>query len=182
MRADPGASAIDGDGEEPEVPEVPEQPVQAQRSVPLKPVPPDDDQLLAVLAARRAVPPAFVRAASNAFAWHNIDAELAKLSYDSSRAASAKASTRAEFAAIRALTFTCPRLTIELEVTAEALLGQIIPMRAVTIAVETSGGAASGVTSDDVGCFAIRPVPSGAFRLRCLAPSALDVLTSWISL
>lgn len=165
MRADPGASAIDWDGEEPEVPEVPEQPVQTNRSVPLKPVPPDDDQLLAVLrralAARRAVPPEFMRAASNAFAWHDIDAELAT---------------------IRALTFTSGRLTIELEVTIEALVGQIIPMRAVTIAVETRGGAASGVTSDDVGCFAIRPVPSGVFRLRCLAPLTLNVLIGWITL
>lgn len=61
MRADPGASAIDGDGEEPEVPKlVPSKPVPL-KPVPLKPVPPDDDQLLAVLrralAARRAVPP-----------------------------------------------------------------------------------------------------------------------------
>ena len=49
----------------------------------------DDEELLAVLrqalAERQAVPPEFVEAAKNAFAWHNIDAELAELTYDSSR-------------------------------------------------------------------------------------------------
>ncbi len=49
----------------------------------------DDEQLLAALKeslrARQAVPPEFVEAAKNAYAWHNIDAELAQLTYDSIR-------------------------------------------------------------------------------------------------
>ena len=48
----------------------------------------DDEALLAALRqalrARQAVPAEFVEAAKNAFAWHNIDAELAQLTYDSS--------------------------------------------------------------------------------------------------
>ncbi len=52
----------------------------------------DDEELLAALRqahrARQAVPPEFVEAAKSAFAWHNIDAELAQLTYDSYRAAS----------------------------------------------------------------------------------------------
>jgi hypothetical protein len=43
----------------------------------------DDEQLLAVLTAsmhaRQAVPPEFIDIGKNAFAWHNIDAELAQL-------------------------------------------------------------------------------------------------------
>ena len=43
----------------------------------------DDEQLLAVLTAsmqaRQAVPPGFIDIGKNAFAWHNIDAELAQL-------------------------------------------------------------------------------------------------------
>ena len=35
-------------------------------------------------APAEAVPPEFVEAGKNAFAWHNIDAELAQLTYDSS--------------------------------------------------------------------------------------------------
>jgi len=42
-----------------------------------------DDRLLEALrqavAARQAIPAEFVAAAKNAFAWHNIDAELAQL-------------------------------------------------------------------------------------------------------
>jgi hypothetical protein len=46
----------------------------------------DDNQLLgalgAAIGARRAVPVKFVQAATNAYAWHNIDADLARLSVD----------------------------------------------------------------------------------------------------
>ena len=46
----------------------------------------DDEQLLAALTAsiqaRQAVPPEFIDAGKNAFAWHNIDAELAQLTGD----------------------------------------------------------------------------------------------------
>src|SRR5262249_56172362 len=56
-----------------------------------------DDELLAALrhavAARQAVPAEFVAAAKNAFAWHNIDAELAQLTYDSIRDAGLAPST-----------------------------------------------------------------------------------------
>ena len=48
---------------------------------------PGRQQLLAALRAALAeyesVPPEFIEAAENAFAWHNIDAELARLTYDS---------------------------------------------------------------------------------------------------
>ena len=49
----------------------------------------DDEQLLEglrlSLADVRDVPPEFIAAARNAYAWRNVDAELAQLSYDSSR-------------------------------------------------------------------------------------------------
>ena len=47
----------------------------------------DDDELLAALGeairAREEVPEWFVETGKNAYAWHNIDAELAQLTYDS---------------------------------------------------------------------------------------------------
>jgi len=47
----------------------------------------DDERLLAALSealkASQAVPSWFVETGKNAFAWHNIDAELAQLTYDS---------------------------------------------------------------------------------------------------
>ena len=91
----------------------------------------DDEALLAALKqalrARRAVPPEFVEAGQNAFAWHNIDAELAQLTYDSTRESDRAASTRTEAASIRALTFSSAHLIIELEVTWDSLLGQTRP-------------------------------------------------------
>src|SRR5215471_17098440 len=81
-----------------------------------------DEQLLAALGeamrARQAVPEWFVEAGKNAYAWHNIDAELAQLTYDSDSdsARGHVAAVRSETATIRALTFTSARLSIELEV------------------------------------------------------------------
>ncbi len=47
----------------------------------------DDERLLTALSEamkeRQAVPSWFVETAKNAYAWHNIDAELAQLTYDS---------------------------------------------------------------------------------------------------
>src|SRR5215510_1277571 len=84
----------------------------------------DDEEVLAALQqalhAQRAVPPEFIEAGKNAFAWHNIDAELAQLTYDSTRDLELVPSVRTESASIRALTFSSPHLTIELEVTPDS--------------------------------------------------------------
>lgn len=146
----------------------------------------DDEELLELLrqalAERQAVPPDFVEAARNAFAWHNIDAELAELTYDSSRDAETVAATRAETASIRALTFTSAHLTIELEVTHDSLLGQIVPAQAGTIRVQRRDGAETMVPADAIGRFTIRPIPGGAFRLHCKTAADADALTGWITL
>ncbi len=146
----------------------------------------DDEELLAVLrqalAERQAVPPEFVAAAKNAFAWHNIDAELAELTYESSRDAEPTPSTRAETASIRALTFTSAHLTIELEVTHDSLLGQIVPAQQGTIKVQLRDGAETTVPADGIGRFTIRPMPAGTFRLHCRTSADADALTGWITL
>ncbi len=145
----------------------------------------DEDLMVALrqaLAERQAVPPEFIEAAKNAFAWHNIDAELAELTYDSNRDAEAEPSTRAETASIRALTFTSAHLTLELEVTHDSLLGQIVPAQAGTIKVQLRDGAETTVPADRIGRFTIRPIPSGAFRLHCRTSADADALTGWITL
>ena len=146
----------------------------------------DDEDLLTVLrqalAERQAVPPEFVAAAKNAFAWHNIDAELAELTYDSSRDAETAPSTRAETASIRALTFTSAHLTIELEVTHDSLLGQIVPAQPGTIKVQLRDGAETTVPADGIGRFTIRPMPAGTFRLHCRTSADADALSGWITL
>ena len=144
-----------------------------------------DEQLLAALGealrARQAVPEWFVETGKNAYAWHNIDAELAQLTYDSSRDEDTVAAVRSEAASIRALTFTSGRLSIELEVAESSLLGQIIPPRAGTLEVHTTAGVTSSPV-DEIGCFVVDPIPSSPFRLRCRTQDGADVLTGWITL
>ena len=146
----------------------------------------DDDRLFAALRealrAREAVPAEFIEAGKNAFAWHNIDAELAQLTYDSIRDADYQSSLRAEAASIRALTFTSAHLTVELEVTGDTLLGQIIPAQGGVIRVQPRDGGETTVTADEIGCFSIRPIPPVPFRLHCRTDAGVDVLTGWITL
>lgn len=149
----------------------------------------DDEELFAELQhairARRDVPPEFVEAAKSAFAWRNIDAELAQLTYDSTdsaRRSDLAAATRSEPASIRALTFTSAAMTIELEVTEDSVLGQVVPAQPATIELQRQAGPEPAIVADEIGCFSIQPIPRGPFRLRCRAAAGIDVLTSWITL
>jgi hypothetical protein len=146
---------------------------------------PDDDKLLdalrEALRVREAVPDWFVKTGKNAYTWHNIDAELAQLTYDSNNDERMATVTRSETASIRALTFTSAHLSMELEVAEEWLLGQIIPPRAGTLEIHTKDGIVT-TEMDEIGCFAVFPRPEGAFRLRCHTSDGSDVLTGWITL
>jgi hypothetical protein len=146
----------------------------------------NDDELLEALrqavAARDAVPAEFIAAAQNAFAWHNIDAELAQLTYDSMRDAEPALSTRTEAASIRALTFTSGHLTIELEVGTESLVGQVIPAQSAVITIQLMTGAETDTQADEIGCFSISPIPAGQFRLRCRSGTGVETVTGWITL
>jgi hypothetical protein len=143
----------------------------------------DDDQLLAVLGgavrARQAVPDAFVEMGKGAYAWHRIDAELAQLTYDSR---GRTAAVRSESASVRALSFTSAHLSMELEVTEDCLLGQVIPPGAGTLEVQTGAGASTETRVDEIGCFAVEPIPASPFRLRFLGADGIDVLTGWVTL
>lgn len=146
----------------------------------------DDEEILAALreavSDRQEVPADFVTAAKSAFAWHNIDAELAQLTYDSMRDLAEPAGVRTESASIRALTFTSARLTIELEVAQDSLVGQVVPAQAAQIQVHSRSGGEAEVTADEIGCFSIRPIPAQPFRLRCQAVDGIETLTGWITL
>jgi hypothetical protein len=145
-----------------------------------------DDELLAALheslLAHRAVPPEFIEMGKAAYAWHNIDAELAQLTYDSTHEHRAAAALRAEDASIRTLTFSSEHLTIELEVTGDALLGQIIPVQTGTVEVQTRTGSHATVEIDEMGYFAIQLTSPGPFRLLCRTADGIAVLTGWLTL
>jgi len=146
-----------------------------------------DDQLVdkldGALRAAESVPRDFVEAGKAAYAWHDIDAELAALTYDSALDTERVAAvTRAEPAPLRSLTFAAAQLVIELEVTDDALLGQVVPPQPGELEVRLANGQVIVATIDEVGCFVIRPVPTGSFRLRCRTDAGASVLTDWIAL
>ncbi|GGM70673.1 hypothetical protein ACFFX1_28780 [Dactylosporangium sucinum] len=141
-----------------------------------------DDSLLEELGAaiRDAgrVPESFRAAGRAAFAWRNVDAELASLSVEPAAAAG----TRAEPAALRAFTFAARELSIEVEVTADALVGQVVPPRPGRIELRTGAGFEQATDVDEVGWFAFRPLPTGMFRLYLHTPDGSQILTEWVTL
>ena len=146
----------------------------------------DDEILLTALrealAARDAVPQAFLETARNAYAWHHIDAELAQLTYDSRHDTERELAVRSESASIRALTFHSARFSVEVEITDDALLGQVVPPQRGTVEIQTLVGHTSAVEVDDVGCFAVEPKPDSPFRMRLRTEGQPDVLTGWLTL
>lgn len=146
----------------------------------------DDEQLLsalrAAMRARQAVPPKFMDTARNAFAWHDVDAELAQLTYDSGQDRREPVAVRSETALVRSLTFASARLQIELEVNQDCLLGQVMPPQAGTVEAESQSGDISAAEIDEVGTFSVEPVPVSPFRLRCHTADGMDVVTGWITL
>lgn len=121
---------------------------------------------------------AFLDAGKAVFAPPDIDSELAALSYDSGIEL---ARTRADTATLRSLVFEGPRTTIDLEVLADGLLGQVVPQAVMVVDLMVESGKAASVRSDKLGCFRFDMVPRGRFRLHCHGESGLEVVTSWTS-
>jgi len=147
----------------------------------------DDDQLLAALdealRAERRVPAEFIATGKAALRWRGIAAELAVLTYDSVFEAAAEvAGVRSEPASIRYLTLTAGALSLELEVTADAILGQLVPPGPGRVEVCRADGSVVTAGIDEGGGFTIRPVPAGSFRLYCGAANGTSVMTNWLTL
>jgi hypothetical protein len=135
------------------------------------------DQLSIALAEARAVPPAFVAVGKGVFVEPDLDAELATLIFDSEHSA---ALTRADTATLRGLTFTSPTATIQLELSADGVVGQVEPAVEVIVEVLGDAGVVASAPSDELGFFRVDAVPRGRFRLRCRGPG-VDVVTAWVS-
>jgi hypothetical protein len=146
----------------------------------------DDEQLLAALGeairARQVVPEEFVEMGKSAYTWHTIDAELAQLTYDSNTDGERTVAVRSETASIRALTFTSAHLSMELEVNEDCLLGQVRPPQGGTLEAQTRAGATTTTPVDEIGCFAVDPIPASPFRLRFRTTDGIDAVTGWVTL
>ena len=145
----------------------------------------DDDELLAAikvaLQAADDVPANFVETGKASFAWRDIDADLAALTYDSATDLLADAGTRADPATIRNLTFDASRLAIEIEIIGDVLHGQVVPPQAGEVEVRRADGTSHPLPISDVGYFTTA-APAGTFRLYCRTAGDITVQTNWITL
>ena len=81
----------------------------------------------------------------------------------------------------RVLIFTAARLSLELEVMADVVVGQIVPPGPGEVVVETPDGTTFGVEADDIGLFDFAGLPHGQIRLRCQTPDG-NLVTDWVCL
>jgi hypothetical protein len=149
---------------------------------------PDDDELeeeLRRLAARvDPVPPELLHGAAGAFAWRDIDAELAELVFDSLIDSDEATLVRGS-PDRRLVSFAAGGLTIDVEVTAagpaRTVMGQIVPPRRGQVELRRPGETIS-VEADELGRFRSGPLSPGPLSLRLRTDEGAPVVTDWLSL
>ena len=154
----------------------------------------DNDLLLKDLADAMAspgtVPERVLESARAAWTWRTVDAELelASLLYDSSRDHSSSDHSGAQPMLVRdtspdaprTIVFTSEQLSVEFEVTALGLVGQLIPPQPGEITLSTPAGEHAATSADEAGCFLLAPPPAGSVRLTCRTEGA-SVVTDWVT-
>lgn len=130
---------------------------------------PDDESLLAEL-GKALVPSGrpdsdrMVADARAAFLFLNMEEELASLVCDSMPAGT-DGDSRAPSTS-RILVFESDDVSVEMEVTDEGIVGQVVPPSVAGIHLETPDGTRTPVIVDELGCFATALFRRGLFRLR----------------
>lgn len=147
----------------------------------------DDDRLLEDLAAAlRGVVPAteaMVAAGDAAYAWRTVDAELAALRYDSSLDGEllVRGATVAAGMPTRSLVFESRSVSVDIEITAATLEGQLLPPVVGEVVVVTAAGEAGRAVVDALGRFRLPAPPRGLIRLQCTTPNG-SLVTGWIQI
>ena len=147
-----------------------------------------DDQLtgeLRRLASRLdPVPPELLDAAAGAFAWRDIDAELAELVFDS-LVDTDEASLVRGAPERRLVSFTGGGLTIDVEVTSagpeRTVMGQIVPPQRGVVDIRRRQETVS-IEADELGRFRSGPLPPGPLSLRLRPAGGAPVVTDWLAL
>lgn len=133
------------------------------------------------------VPAEVIQAATAAFTWRNVDAELAELEFDSLLDQPEAALVRGP-GGPRLLHFRAGLLTIEVEVTssrsARELTGQVFPVQPAELEIR-HGTQVNRVAVDDLGRFRAEFVPAGPVSLHWRPASGgagTAVVTDWLPL
>ncbi|MGW0742191.1 hypothetical protein ACWD3I_20010 [Streptomyces sp. NPDC002817] len=111
-----------------------------------------------------------------AYALHDMDARIAELTFDSVVDA---IPVRGAVDAPRMLTFRAGEVTVDVEVTGQELLGQVLPPQQALIEVLTGPQGAAPLVTDDMGRFTGDAPPVGPFALRLRAGGDV-VVTEWL--
>ena len=111
------------------------------------------------------VPPEFVEAAKAAFTWRNIDEELLLItSYDSVLDDTLFARARST-ATARQLVFDADGVSLQVEVSAAGVAGQLMPPSGPVTLVTPSGDAETAEV-DELGTFVMGVAPRGPVKFR----------------
>lgn len=109
-----------------------------------------------------------IRAAQAAFTWRTVDADLEILSLESELAVSDAAGVRdAGQGQARMFAFHGERLSVEIEMDDDGIVGQLTPPGPARITLVTPDGPRAAADADEVGCFALPAPPPGPMRLDC---------------
>ncbi|MEU3829120.1 hypothetical protein GT045_38125 [Streptomyces sp. SID486] len=135
-----------------------------------------EEELREVAAVLDPVPAGLVQAALDAFALHDLDARLAELTFDSLVDA---LPVRGAVDAPRMLTFRAGELSVDVEVTGDGLIGQVLPPQSARIEVLGGPGTGRPVAADTLGRFTSDTPPAGPFALR-LRTGAEVIVTEWL--
>ncbi|MFJ9713146.1 hypothetical protein [Streptomyces sp. NPDC101234] len=122
------------------------------------------------------LPAGLLQLAMDAYVLHDLDARIAELTFDSLVDA---IPVRGAEAPPRMLTFQAGGLTVDVEVTGDGLLGQVLPPQSARIEVLGGPAAVQPLTVDGMGRFAGETPPTGPFALR-LRTGEDVIVTEWL--
>ncbi|MGW5200564.1 hypothetical protein [Streptomyces spiralis] len=135
-----------------------------------------EDELRQAATVLDPVPEALRQLAVEAYALHDLDARIAELTFDSLLHA---LPVRGAPDVPRMLTFQAGELTVDVEVSGDGLMGQVMPPQPARIEVLSGPGAGARLTADDLGRFTADAPPTGPFALR-LRTGGHVVVTEWL--
>ncbi|MFC8358294.1 hypothetical protein ACFUIY_00320 [Streptomyces griseorubiginosus] len=136
-----------------------------------------EEELRQATAILDPVPTALRQIAVEAFALHDLDSRIAELSFDSVVDA---LPVRGATAAPRMLTFHAGEVTVDVELTAQGLMGQVLPPRPARIEVLSGPRPGAPLTTDDMGRFTCEVPPTGPFALRLRTDEGV-IVTDWLT-
>ncbi|MFJ5726884.1 hypothetical protein [Streptomyces paradoxus] len=135
-----------------------------------------EEELRQAAAVLDPVPAELQQIAVDAFALHDLDARVAELTFDSLVDA---LPVRGATDVPRMLTFRAGEVTVDVEVTAQGLMGQVLPPQPARIEILGGPRPGSPLTADDLGRFSGDVPPAGPFALR-LNTGGDVVVTEWL--